>query len=78
MKCQIPGIIGAIDGSHIPIKQPPGNSQDFYNRKQFHSIILQGNEICKYCLISRNIKNLLYRCLRRKFKFHRYIRGDAR
>jgi len=43
LKCQIPGIVGAIDGSHIPITQPPENSQDFYNRKQFHSIIFQGD-----------------------------------
>ncbi|KAK9687319.1 DDE superfamily endonuclease [Popillia japonica] len=38
----IPGIVGAIDGRHIPIKQPAGNLQDYFNRKQFHSIILQG------------------------------------
>ncbi|XP_050516925.1 putative nuclease HARBI1 [Diabrotica virgifera virgifera] len=38
----IPGVIGAIDGCHIPIKQPDGNAVDFYNRKGFHSIILQG------------------------------------
>ncbi|XP_050518027.1 putative nuclease HARBI1 isoform X2 [Diabrotica virgifera virgifera] len=41
-----PGIIGAIDGCHIPIKQPIGNNIDFYNRKGFHSIILQG--ICDH------------------------------
>ncbi|XP_020298164.1 putative nuclease HARBI1 [Pseudomyrmex gracilis] len=37
-----PGVIGAIDGCHIQIKQPPGNANDYYNRKGFHSIILQG------------------------------------
>ncbi|XP_053595504.1 putative nuclease HARBI1 [Microplitis demolitor] len=37
-----PGIIGAIDGSHIEILQPPGNANDYYNRKEKHSIILQG------------------------------------
>ncbi|XP_029673488.1 putative nuclease HARBI1 [Formica exsecta] len=37
-----PGVIGAIDGCHIPCKQPIGNANDFYNRKSFHSIILQG------------------------------------
>ncbi|XP_046391887.1 putative nuclease HARBI1 [Ischnura elegans] len=38
----IPGVVGAIDGCHIPIQQPAGNPIDFYNRKGFHSIILQG------------------------------------
>ena len=38
----IPGIIGAIDGCHIPVKQPEGNPHDYFNRKQLHSIILQG------------------------------------
>ncbi|XP_070075535.1 uncharacterized protein [Drosophila takahashii] len=38
----IPGVIGAIDGCHILIKQPVGNARDFYNRKQVHFIILQG------------------------------------
>ncbi|XP_066589309.1 uncharacterized protein [Prorops nasuta] len=38
----IPGIIGAIDGCHIPIMQPHDNAVDYYNRKGFHSVILQG------------------------------------
>ncbi|XP_074101041.1 uncharacterized protein LOC141528733 [Cotesia typhae] len=37
-----PGILGAIDGSHIEILQTPGNANDYYNRKETHSIILQG------------------------------------
>ncbi|XP_066582100.1 putative nuclease HARBI1 [Prorops nasuta] len=36
-----PGVVGAIDGSHIAIKQPPLNANDYYNRKDYHSIILQ-------------------------------------
>jgi hypothetical protein len=40
-----PGVIGAIDGCHIPIKQPRHNAHDYYNRKQFHSIILQGKRM---------------------------------
>lgn len=38
----IPGIVGAIDGCHIPIKAPPHNAIDYYNRNNIHSIILQG------------------------------------
>ena len=29
---------GCIDGTHIPIKTPPENSQDYVNYKQFHSL----------------------------------------
>lgn len=44
-----PGVVGAIDGCHIPIKQPPGNANDYYNRKEFHSIILQGKIYVLFC-----------------------------
>ncbi|XP_076669886.1 uncharacterized protein LOC143369612 [Andrena cerasifolii] len=37
-----PNVIGAIDGCHIPCKQPTDNATNYYNRKGFHSIILQG------------------------------------
>ena len=36
-----PGMVGAIDGSHIPITAPAENSNDYINRKKFHSVILQ-------------------------------------
>lgn len=45
---QIPNIVGAIGCSHIRIKQPPGDSTDYYNHKSFHSIILQA--ICDHKL----------------------------
>lgn len=37
----IPGIIGAIDGCHIAIQAPPHNAVDYYNRNNYHSVILQ-------------------------------------
>ena len=39
------GVIGAIDGSHIPIKAPfcPEN---YFNKKSFHSIFLQA--VCNH------------------------------
>lgn len=40
------GVIGAVDGSHIPIKAPAENSASYINRKNFHSILLQG--ICDH------------------------------
>jgi len=38
----IPYIAGAIDGSHIPIIAPIEHAPDYYCRKGFHSILLQG------------------------------------
>ena len=37
----MPQAIGAIDGTHIPIKAPKDNPGDYYNRKSFYSIVLQ-------------------------------------
>ena len=37
----IPYIIGAIDGSHIPILAPLIDGQDYFCRKSYHSAILQ-------------------------------------
>ncbi|KAF2887759.1 hypothetical protein ILUMI_18413 [Ignelater luminosus] len=39
---RLPGVVGAIDGCHIIIKQPVNNAVDFYNCNNQHSIILQG------------------------------------
>ena len=36
-----PQCFGAIDGSHIPILPPMDSPQDYYNRKGWHSIVLQ-------------------------------------
>ena len=37
---------GCIDGTHIPIKTPAENSQDYFNYKQFHSFNVQA--VCDY------------------------------
>ena len=37
-----PQVVGALDGSHIPIKAPKEDSNEYVNRKSFHSIVLQG------------------------------------
>ena len=37
-----PNAVGAIDGSHISIKAPHINHEDYFNRKQNYSINLQG------------------------------------
>ena len=38
---KISNVIGAIDGSHIPIKAPYLFSVDYFNKKEFYSIVLQ-------------------------------------
>ena len=40
-KWGFPQCVGAIDGSHIPIIAPKDNATDYFNRKKFHSIVLQ-------------------------------------
>ena len=37
-----PQVVGAIDESHIPIIRPSESATNYYNRKCFHSIIIQG------------------------------------
>jgi len=36
-----PGVIGAIDGTHVKIIAPRDNSDSYINRKGFHSVQLQ-------------------------------------
>ncbi|XP_011170287.1 protein ANTAGONIST OF LIKE HETEROCHROMATIN PROTEIN 1 isoform X2 [Solenopsis invicta] len=41
-RTHIPQLIGAIDGTHIPVLPPADGYKDFINRKGWPSIILQG------------------------------------
>ena len=36
-----PQAAGVIDGTHIPIIRPEESASDYYNRKEFYSIIMQ-------------------------------------
>ena len=36
-----PGVLGAIDGCHIPVKAPRKNRKQYINRRGFHSLQLQ-------------------------------------
>jgi len=45
-----PNVIGAVDSAHIPIPAPMEDPTSYYNRKEFHSMILQGiaDAKCKF------------------------------
>uniref|UniRef100_A0A9J8D6B2 DDE Tnp4 domain-containing protein n=1 Tax=Cyprinus carpio carpio TaxID=630221 RepID=A0A9J8D6B2_CYPCA len=40
---------GAIDGSHIPIIAPEDNHAEYFNRKGWHSVLLQGVVDHRFC-----------------------------
>ncbi|KYN02346.1 Putative nuclease HARBI1 [Cyphomyrmex costatus] len=50
-----PGVIGAIDGTHIKITAPKDHHDSYINRKGFHSIQLQVSYFCFYRFIYFNI-----------------------
>ena len=51
IKWGVPQCAGAIDGCHIPIAAPLNNHTDYYNRKVWYSMILQGVVDANYCFL---------------------------
>ncbi|XP_062592632.1 putative nuclease HARBI1 [Saccostrea cucullata] len=52
-----PNVIGAIDGTHVPIKAPKNDEHLFVNRKNFHSI-----NVMAVCDSSTKFTNIVVRC----------------
>ena len=50
-----PRVIGAIDGSHIPIKAPSRDEEIYINRKRFHSLNIQVVSDANRKILSYNV-----------------------
>ena len=56
LKYGFPRCIGAIGGTHLPIKQPSENATDYINRKGRYTVNIQAIADYKYCFINLMIK----------------------
>ena len=48
-KCGLPQCFRAIDGSCVPISAPSNLHTDYYNRKGWYSMLIQGLVDANYC-----------------------------
>jgi len=87
---KVPNVIGAIDGSHIPVSWPHGQPKEYINRKGWSSLVLQGvcdasgrflSIFCRYpgsAHDSRVLRNSwLYRNSASAIPSGQYLLGDS-
>jgi len=51
VKYGVPQCFGTIDGTHIPVSVPSENHTDYYNRKGWYSVLIQGLVDANYCFL---------------------------
>ena len=73
-----PQCVGAVDGTHIEILAPEDCTKDYYNRKGYHSIILQAVGDHRYCFTDINIGWPGSVHDARVFKIHNSIKGTTK
>lgn len=76
----ISGVIGCIDGSHIPIRAPHDLPSSYVNRKGFHSILLQA--VCDHELrfldcYAGEVGSIHDACMLRRSDFMEKLNNDA-
>ncbi|PFX15431.1 putative nuclease HARBI1 [Stylophora pistillata] len=50
IRWNFPQCVGAIDSTYIPIKTPQNHHTDYFNRKSFHSVIVQAVCDSEFCI----------------------------
>ena len=58
-----PNVLGAVDGTHIPIQAPHEDEASYVNRKHYHSINVQAvcdaGGKCKFCCSNFPVKTFV-------------------
>lgn len=54
-RTKFPNYIGAVDGKHVRIKQPQKTGSEFYNYKNFFSLVILTLVDADYCFISIDV-----------------------